>query len=69
MNIEQVLKKAWEAVVAAGIPEPVQRVALREAIRLVATGSLGICPPYLPPARLHHLLHPWLPHMMMRPRC
>lgn len=43
MDVDELMAKAWGAVQKAGIPEPVQGVALKEAIAYL-TGSDGVSP-------------------------
>lgn len=38
VDVSELLKRAWSAVEEAGVPEQVQPVAFREAVRLLASG-------------------------------
>lgn len=42
MDTSEVLKKAWAAVEAAGLPEKIHDVAFREAVRLEAPARQGV---------------------------
>lgn len=39
MDVNELIKKAWDAVDKAGVPEPIQGVALKEAIDFLRGGS------------------------------
>ena len=36
MDVSEVLRKAWSGVEEAGLPEAIQPIAFREAVRLLA---------------------------------
>jgi hypothetical protein len=39
MDVNELIKKAWDAVDRAGVPEPIQGIALKEAIDFLRGGS------------------------------
>jgi hypothetical protein len=41
MEVDEILRKAWEAVQKAGVPEPLQEVAFREAVDVLRSGNDG----------------------------
>ena len=49
MEVEELLSRAWAAVEASGVPEPVQGVALKEAIDFLRSENQTESPP--PPPR------------------
>ena len=49
MEVSEVLKKAWSAVADADLPESIQTVAFREAVRLLSPQPYLAAPPFQPP--------------------
>lgn len=45
MEVSEILRKAWADVEEAGLPEAVQPIAFREAVRLIAPGSPAAASP------------------------
>jgi hypothetical protein len=41
LEADEILKRAWEAVKASGVPEPLQEVAFREAVQILQAGEAG----------------------------
>jgi hypothetical protein len=45
MDVSEILKKAWDAVDGAGLPEAVRPIAFQEAVRLLAPDAPAAAPP------------------------